>query len=71
MDFSKDYLPVGPFQRIVVVVVVAVVLALYGFITTSRKYKGISSMDCRERRSHARGVYLAQYTVPRAWEQQG
>ena len=26
------------------------------------KYKGPSSMGCRERRSHARGVYPTQYT---------
>ena len=47
----------------------SVVLALYGSATTSRKYKGTSSMDYRERRSHARGVYPTQYTS-RAWEQQ-
>ena len=43
-------------------VVVVVVLALYGSITTRRKYKGTSSIDCRERGSHARGVYPTQYT---------
>ena len=44
------------------VVVIVVVLALYGSITTHQKYKGISSMDCRERGSYARGVYPTQYT---------
>ena len=43
--------------QVVVVVVVVVVLALYGSITTRRKYKGTSNMDCRERGSYARGVY--------------
>ena len=43
-------------------VVVVVVLALYGSITTCRKYKGTSSMDWRERGSHAR-VYPTQYTL--------
>ena len=46
----------------VVEVVEVVIQALYGSITTRRKYMGISSMDCRERGSHARGVYLTQDT---------
>ena len=29
---------------------------------TRRKYKETSSIDCRERRSHARGVHPTQYT---------
>ena len=43
-------------------VVVVLVLALYRSITTRRKYKGTSSMNYRERRSHARGVCPIQYT---------
>ena len=39
-----------------------VILALYGFIKTCQKYKETSSMDYRERGSHARGVYATQYT---------
>ena len=35
--------------KVVIIVVVVVVLALYGSITTHRKYKGTSSMNCRER----------------------
>ena len=46
----------------VVVVVVVIIQALYGSITTRQKYKGTSSMNCRELGSHARGVYLTQYT---------
>ena len=42
--------------------VVVVVLALYGCITTGRKYKGTSSIDCRERGSHALGMHPTQYT---------
>ena len=38
------------------------VLALYRSITTRRKYKGTSSIDCRDRGSYARGVYPTQYT---------
>ena len=45
-----------------VVRVVVVILALYGSLTTRRKYKGTSSMDIRERESHAQGVYPTQYT---------
>ena len=44
------------------VVVVVMVLALYGSITTRRKYKGTSSMNCRELGSHARDKYLTQDT---------
>ena len=38
------------------IVVVVVIQALYGSITTRQKYKGTSSMNCRERGSQARGV---------------
>ena len=52
----------SPFHTIIIVVVVVViVLALYGS-TTRRKYKGTSSMECRERRSYARGVRPTQDT---------
>ena len=37
--------------------IVVVIQALHGSIATRRKYKGKSSMNCRERGSHARGVY--------------
>ena len=40
-----------------VIVVVVVIQALHGSITTRQKYKGTSSMNCRKQRSHARGVY--------------
>ena len=43
-------------------VVIVVVLSLYGSTTMRRKYKGTSGMDCRERGSHARGLYPTQYT---------
>ena len=42
--------------------VVVEILARHGSITAGRIYKVTSSMDCRERRSHELGVYLAQYT---------
>ena len=48
------------FHRLVLVVVV--IQAIYGSITTGQKYKRTSSMNCRERGSHARGVYPTQYT---------
>ena len=35
---------------------------LYGSITTRRKYKRTSSIDCRERRSLAHSLHLTQYT---------
>ena len=41
---------------------VVVIMAHYGSITTRQKCKGTSSMDYRERGSHARGVYPTQYT---------
>ena len=63
---SSEYKVYMLCRAVVVVVVVEVVevviQALYGSITTRRKYMGISSMDCRERGSHARGVYLTQDT---------
>ena len=43
-------------------VVVVVIQALHGSETTRQIYKGTSSMDCRERESHARGVYPTLYT---------
>ena len=42
--------------------VIVVIQALCRSITTRRKFKGTSSMNYRERRSHARGVYPSQYT---------
>ena len=45
-----------------VVVIVLVIQALHGSITTRKKYKATSSINCRERGSHARGVYPKQYT---------
>ena len=42
-------------------VVVVVILVLHGSITTRRKYKETTNMDCRERGSHARCVYPRQY----------
>ena len=56
LTFNTNTIP------IIVVVVVVVVQALYGSITTRQKYKGTSSMNCRERGSHARGVYPTQDT---------
>ena len=50
---------------ILIVVVVVVGLVLYGSITTCRKYKGTSSMDDRERGSHARGE-PTQHRIARA-----
>ena len=63
-NLNKDELKSIPklHRTLVVVVVVVMVLALYGFITMRRKYKGTSSMDYWERRSHARGVYPTQVT---------
>ena len=46
----------------IIIVVVVVVLAFYGSITMRQKYKGTSSMDCRDRGSHVRVVYPTQYT---------
>ena len=43
-------------------VVVVAIQELYESITTRNKYKGTSSMNCRERGSHARGAYPTQYS---------
>ena len=45
-----------PAERVRGIIVVVVIQALYRSITTRQKYKGTSSMNRRERGSHARGV---------------
>ena len=57
---------------VVVLMVVVVVLALYVSITMRQKYKGTSSMDCTERRSHARGIhYTSRIGTVRVKEESG